>query len=126
MAPPEGPDAASFPRRHARTKGFTLGRPRGFQVGADGARVAFLRSAAGDDPVNRLWVLDVATGQERWRHIGPGQGSGLAVVGDTAFVDYYVGPASALDTATGRPRWVTDVGNDPELSGERSTGFAVG
>jgi dipeptidyl-peptidase 4 len=34
-------------------------------VGADGARVAFLRSAAGDDPVNRLWVLDLATGAER-------------------------------------------------------------
>jgi len=58
-------DSSSFPRRHARTQGFTLGRPRGFQVGADGARVAFLRSAAGDDPVNRLWVLDVASGEER-------------------------------------------------------------
>ena len=58
-------DASSFPRRHARTQGFTLGRPRGFQVGADGARVAFLRSAAGDDPVNRLWVLEVAGGTER-------------------------------------------------------------
>ena len=58
-------DAASFPRRHARTRGFTLGRPRGFQVGADGARVAFLRSAAGDDPVNQLWVLEVVSGTER-------------------------------------------------------------
>ena len=57
--------ATSFPRRHARTRGFTLGRPRGFKVGADGARVAFLRSAAGDAPVNRLWVLEVATGAER-------------------------------------------------------------
>ena len=57
--------AASFPRRHARTRGFTLGRPRGFQVGADGARVAFLRSVAGDDPVNRLWVLELASGVER-------------------------------------------------------------
>ena len=27
--------------------------------------MAFLRSAAGDDPVNRLWVLEVATGVER-------------------------------------------------------------
>ena len=60
-----GADPSSFPRRHALTQGFTLGRPRGFQVGADGARVAFLRSAAGDDPVNRLWVLEVATGAER-------------------------------------------------------------
>jgi dipeptidyl-peptidase 4 len=59
------PVAASFPRRHARTRGFTLGRPRGFQVGADGARVAFLRSLAGDDPVNRLWVLELASGVER-------------------------------------------------------------
>ncbi|HEX2373576.1 MAG TPA: prolyl oligopeptidase family serine peptidase [Actinomycetota bacterium] len=58
-------DPPSFPRRHARTQGFTLGRPRGFQVGADGARVAFLRSGAGDDPVNRLWVLEVASGAER-------------------------------------------------------------
>jgi dipeptidyl-peptidase 4 len=63
LAEPPGP--SSFPRRHARTQGFTLGRPRGFQVGADGARVAFLRSAAGDDPVNRLWVLEVASGAER-------------------------------------------------------------
>jgi dipeptidyl-peptidase-4 len=60
-----GADGSLFPRRHARTRGFTLGRPRGFQVGADGARVAFLRSAAGDDPVNRLWVLDLASGTER-------------------------------------------------------------
>ncbi|HEU4397571.1 MAG TPA: prolyl oligopeptidase family serine peptidase [Actinomycetota bacterium] len=58
-------DAGSFPRRHARTRGFTLGRPRGFAVGADGARVAFLRSTAGDDPVNRLWALDLAGGGER-------------------------------------------------------------
>ena len=65
MVAPEGSGAASFPRRHARTKGFTLGRPRGFQVGADGARVAFLRSAGGDDPVNRLWALDLASGAER-------------------------------------------------------------
>ncbi|HSK36899.1 MAG TPA: hypothetical protein VLA80_09190, partial [Actinomycetota bacterium] len=57
--------AGGIPRRHARTRGFTLGRPRGFQVGADGARVAFLRSAAGDDPVNRLWVLELASGSER-------------------------------------------------------------
>ena len=58
-------DASSFPRRHSRTQGFTLGRPRGFQVGADGARVGFLRSEGGDDSVNRLWVLDVASGDER-------------------------------------------------------------
>jgi dipeptidyl-peptidase 4 len=59
------PERGPFPRRHARTRGFTLGRPRGFAVGADGARVAFLRSSAGDDPVNRLWVLDLDGGGER-------------------------------------------------------------
>ena len=31
----------------------------------DGKRVVFLRSTAGDDPVNRLWVLDTDTGAER-------------------------------------------------------------
>jgi dipeptidyl-peptidase 4 len=34
-------------------------------VAADGSRVAFLRSPAGDDPTNGLWVLDVPTGEER-------------------------------------------------------------
>ena len=55
----------SFPRQHARTRGFTLGEPRGFSVAAGGGRVAFLRSLAGDDPVNRLWVLDLERRAER-------------------------------------------------------------
>jgi len=55
----------SFPRQQARTRRFTLGVPRAFQVSADGQRVAFLRSKAGDDPVTCLWELDVATGTER-------------------------------------------------------------
>jgi dipeptidyl-peptidase 4 len=58
-------EAPSFPRRYARTQRFTLGRPRGFTVAADGSRVAFLRSNAGDDRANRLFVLDLASGQER-------------------------------------------------------------
>src|ERR1700678_4827866 len=55
----------SFPRQQARTRRFTLGVPRAFQVSADGARVTYLRSKAGDDPVTCLWELDVATGAER-------------------------------------------------------------
>ena len=55
----------SFPRQQARTRGFTLGAPRSFTVSDDGGRVAFLRSSSGDDPVNRLWLLDTATGEER-------------------------------------------------------------
>jgi len=55
----------SFPRRHARTRRFTLGQPRTFAIAPDGARVAFLRSSGGEDPVHALWVLDMGTGQER-------------------------------------------------------------
>jgi len=55
----------SFPRQYARTQRFTLGDPRTISVSADGQRVTFARSRSGDDPVNCLWVLDVATGEER-------------------------------------------------------------
>jgi len=55
----------SFPRQQARTRHFTLGLPRSFQISPAGDRVAFLRSRGGDDPVNCLWVLDAGTGTER-------------------------------------------------------------
>ncbi|MGW1462748.1 prolyl oligopeptidase family serine peptidase [Streptomyces sp. NPDC002308] len=55
----------SFPRQHARTQRFTRGAPRAFSVSPDGTRVIFLRSSSGTDSVNRLWVLDPSTGQER-------------------------------------------------------------
>ncbi len=55
----------TFPRQYARTQRFTLGDPRTISVSDDGQRVTFARSRAGDDPVNCLWVLDVATGEER-------------------------------------------------------------
>ena len=51
-----------FPRQHARTRRFTLGRPRSFQVTPAG--VLFLRSRAGDDPVTDLWLLPPG-GEER-------------------------------------------------------------
>ncbi|HEV8220851.1 MAG TPA: prolyl oligopeptidase family serine peptidase [Streptosporangiaceae bacterium] len=54
----------SFPRQNARTRHFTLGAPRSFQVSPDGRRVIFLRSQGGTDPVTCLWQLDTATGQE--------------------------------------------------------------
>ncbi len=59
------PAADTFPRQHARTRRFTLGAPRDVTVSADGERVIFLRSSGGSDPINGLWVLDVATGEER-------------------------------------------------------------
>ncbi|HTW04726.1 MAG TPA: prolyl oligopeptidase family serine peptidase [Streptosporangiaceae bacterium] len=55
---------ASLPRQEARTRRFTLGAPRSFTIAADGSRVLFLRSRAGDDPATCLWSLDVATGAE--------------------------------------------------------------
>jgi dipeptidyl-peptidase-4 len=54
----------TFPRQNARTRGFTLGVPRSFQISPDGSRVVFLRSKGGSDPVTCLWQLDVATGRE--------------------------------------------------------------
>ncbi|HEY4333654.1 MAG TPA: prolyl oligopeptidase family serine peptidase [Ilumatobacteraceae bacterium] len=55
----------TFPRQYARTQRLTLGEPRNVTVSPDGLRVVFLRSAAGDDPVNCLWVLDLTSGTER-------------------------------------------------------------
>ena len=57
--------SSSFPRLVARTQRFTLGRPRRFTVSPDGARVLFLRSNGGLDPVGNLWSYEVATGRER-------------------------------------------------------------
>ncbi len=55
----------SFPRQEARTRRFTLGVPRAFRISPDGARVAYLRTKGGGDPVTCLWVLDVDSGTER-------------------------------------------------------------
>src|SRR5262245_64489884 len=55
----------SFPRQQARTRNFTLGAPASFQIAADGSRVVFLRSRAGDDPVACLWAIDLESGTER-------------------------------------------------------------
>ncbi|MGZ5298464.1 MAG: prolyl oligopeptidase family serine peptidase [Actinomycetota bacterium] len=57
--------ADTFPRQHARTRRFSLGRPRSIAVADDGSRVTFLRSRSGDDPVGSLWVFDVEDLQER-------------------------------------------------------------
>ncbi|GAA5009273.1 hypothetical protein GCM10025734_52300 [Kitasatospora paranensis] len=54
-----------LPRQYARTLRYTVGAPRSFAVTADGGRVVFLRSGSGGDRANRLWTLDVATGEER-------------------------------------------------------------
>jgi dipeptidyl-peptidase 4 len=50
----------SFPRQQARTRRFTLGVPRSFEVGdgPTGPRVLFLRTDGGTDPVTHLWCHD--------------------------------------------------------------------
>lgn len=55
----------TFPRQYARTQRLTLGEPRNITVSPDGQRAVFLRSRAGDDPVNCLWVQDLRAGTER-------------------------------------------------------------
>jgi dipeptidyl-peptidase-4 len=57
--------ADDFLRRYACTDRFTYGQPGEFTVSPDGSRVAFLRSEAGTDPVTRLRVLDLDSGQDR-------------------------------------------------------------
>ena len=52
----------TFPRQQARTRRFSLGTPRSFEISADGNRIAFLRSKGGSDPVTCLWVLDLQAG----------------------------------------------------------------
>jgi dipeptidyl-peptidase-4 len=71
--------AESFPRQQARTRHFTLGLPRSFQISPSGDQVAFLRSKGGDDPVTCLWVLDVGTGRERLVADPAALGGGTAV-----------------------------------------------
>ncbi|RPI09292.1 MAG: S9 family peptidase, partial [Actinobacteria bacterium] len=56
--------ADTFPRQYARTRRLTLGEPRNFTISPDGKRVVFLRSGAGDDPANGLWVYDVDQDEE--------------------------------------------------------------
>ena len=61
-APQAGND--SFPRQYARTRRLTLGEPRNLVISPDGQRIVFIRSRSGDDPVNCLYMLDLATGDE--------------------------------------------------------------
>ncbi|MEU4240166.1 prolyl oligopeptidase family serine peptidase [Actinoplanes sp. NPDC026619] len=57
--------SSTFPGLLARTQQFRLGRPQRISLTPDGRRVLFLRSSGGEDPVRRLWQLDLETGAER-------------------------------------------------------------
>jgi dipeptidyl-peptidase-4 len=56
-------DSQDFPRQFARTRRFSLGVPQHFTVSPDGARVLFVRSTGGRDPVSRPWLYEA--GEER-------------------------------------------------------------
>jgi dipeptidyl-peptidase 4 len=58
-------EADTFPRQYARTRRFSLGEPRSFQIAPDGRRIVFLRSGSSSDAINRLYVLE-RTGQGGW------------------------------------------------------------
>jgi dipeptidyl-peptidase-4 len=58
-------NGVDLPELADRTHRFRNGAPHAITVGGDGARVAFLRSPAADDPDPSLWVLNVATATER-------------------------------------------------------------
>jgi dipeptidyl-peptidase-4 len=60
-----------YPGLAERTGNFRYGAPHTVTVGADGARLAFLRSSGPEDPNDDLWVLNVATATEKRVAAGP-------------------------------------------------------
>ncbi|MEU4559765.1 prolyl oligopeptidase family serine peptidase [Actinoplanes sp. NPDC023936] len=60
-----------FPALAERTGGFRHGAPHTVTIGADAARILFLRSAGPDDPDSALCALDLAGGAERQVADGP-------------------------------------------------------
>jgi dipeptidyl-peptidase-4 len=55
----------SYPQQSARTRRFSLGVPRAFQIARDGSYVAYLRTQSGTDPVTCLWTISTGDGTER-------------------------------------------------------------
>ena len=54
-----------FPDLLQRTRRFTLGEPRSFDISRSGERILFLRAPDGENPRLDLWALDVRSGAER-------------------------------------------------------------
>src|SRR3954468_8987383 len=101
-------DRVDYPGLADRTGRFRRGAPHGVTVGADGARVAFLRSDGPYSNADGLWVLQVATGVEHRVLAGPVSGfaiddqartAALAVDGRLARADLLGDGVSWLDTA---------------------------
>nr|WP_203786035.1 prolyl oligopeptidase family serine peptidase [Actinoplanes rishiriensis] len=60
-----------YPGLAGRTGHFSYGAPHAVTIGADGGRVAFLRSSGPEDPDAALWVLTVASATEALVAPGP-------------------------------------------------------
>ncbi len=54
-----------FPRQYARTRRFTSGAPRDFQLAANDSLLLFLRATSDAAPALTLWAFDTETGDER-------------------------------------------------------------
>ena len=65
MSQPVDETTAGFPAQWSRTRRLSLGIPREFSIAADGGLVAFLRTRSAGDPCSCLWLLDVASCEER-------------------------------------------------------------
>jgi dipeptidyl-peptidase 4 len=101
-------ERVDYPGLAMRTGRFRHGAPHALTVGADGARVVFLRSAGPYDPDAALWVLQVATGVERTVVVGPvtsyatdgaARVAAAAVHGRLVRADLVTGSAEVLGTA---------------------------
>jgi dipeptidyl-peptidase 4 len=75
-----------YPGLADRTGHFSYGAPHAVTVGADGARVVFLRSDGPEDPEAALWTFTVATAAERL--IAPGPVHGYATDRDARVAAY--------------------------------------
>jgi len=96
----------SFPRQTARTRNFTLGAPRSFEVAADGSRVVFLRSPAGDDPLTGLWVFDAQA--ERERLVARPEDLAAGQAGEQLSIEERARRERARETAGGIVSFATD------------------
>ncbi|MFD7533219.1 MULTISPECIES: prolyl oligopeptidase family serine peptidase [unclassified Streptomyces] len=94
-----------FPEQFGRTHRFTLGVPRGFTVSPDGARVLFLRSTSGTDPVSRLWLYEDGAERLLADPLGAGRGD---TAGDRVPPEELVRRERAGETSSGVVSYATD------------------
>ena len=121
-------DDVDYPGLAGRTGHFSYGAPRAVTVGADGARVVFLRSAGPEDPAAALWTFNVASATERL--VAPGPIDTYAVDRDARVAAYAIdGRLWRADLITGEVVRVPTGGPArdprPDPSG-RAIGYVTG